>query len=252
MMFYIIRIFYSFIIIFILYTFLIIYQKYSNALFKKNMKFISTDNNTLYTNPEKKQINIELVVTIPSHLIINTNNKTYSIRNILTNHELSEIQFDKLSEKIIKIYLCNKQLYENIFFDKKNNRIKNIDDFYIFHKKYLQKDRNYNILLKLYNNDNDYMYIFIDNYKMIKIVKYIEYNNICNIIENKGGIFLIKDHNKYYITHGGYVKENNDLSHEQIINIFFNNNVNENDKNYKILNNFHKIKIYYFICTLID
>ena len=84
---------------------------------------------------------------------------------------------------------------------------------------------------------------------MIKIIHNDEYNDICNMIEKNNGIFMLNDTNKNYIIgFGSYTQSK--INSDDIKKIFFSNSVNcELNKNFKILNNFQFIKIYFYICN---
>lgn len=226
----IINLFYSFIIILIYY---IIY--YSNNIILLILK--KKSNNNL--------INIKNIINNPTYININTIDNIKI--NIINKDLINIINKNYHAKNIINCYIYNKYIFENLFYNNNKSIIYDLKTFYKFQKNNLNNN-NYNILFKFYNND-DFLYIYVKNNNLIKIKKYEEYNKICNIATNNK-IFITKDkNNKYYINYIEY--KNYLIKKKEIKNIFFKNNFNINNKNYKILNKFQNVKIYYFTTTKI-
>jgi len=205
---------------------------------------------------EKTSVNLNLLVNKPSHLNVN-NIDNMNIKFL--NENLKNLSNDHNSEKIIESYIYNKQIYNYLFTDNNGNiKITDLKSFYELHKKYFTEkiDNKYNILLKFYNDNHTYLYIFVKNNNLIKIKKYEEYDKICELVENNNNIFLIKykkniknNTNENYITHSGYI--NCSITKQEIKNTFFHNS-NSDNKNYKILTDFKNIKIFFYVSTKIN
>ena len=271
---YIANIFYSFLIISLIYTLLIIYKKYSYQILnkfnlilnkfksepeksksqKKKYKINMSDRVEILKDKfgikstEKTIINLKFLINKPSHLITNTvNNFEIDFLKI----DLKNILIDINNKNIIKSYIYNKHIYNYLFVNSDNtNKITDLDSFYLFHKNnILEKSKyKYNILLKFYNKEPVYLYIFVNNNNLIKIKKYEEYDKICELIENKNNIFLIKSDNNHFITHGGFISTQ--ITKQDIKKIFF-ADTNTHNKNFDILNKFSYIKIYFYTSTIV-
>lgn len=217
-------------------------------ILKDRFKIKSTEN----TMP-----NLKFLLTRPSHF--NSNNLTNNqqiinelMKNSLIEEQLNDISNNKKIVKLIETYVYNKYLFENFFEDVNGSKIKDLKTFYNIHKKYIEKkkDNMYNILLKFHNIDLSYLYIFVNNSNLIKIKKYEEYNKICDLVESGNNVFLIKDEkNTHFITHCNYIKQN--INQEQVKSIFF-KNIDYDDKNFKILNKFENVSIYFYVSTKIE
>jgi hypothetical protein len=206
------------------------------------------------TEKTKTNINFKLIVKKPTYLNINKiNNNINTHIQIKKNDNLKCFIDNKNNYKIIKSYISNKKNFHNMFIKKNGNfKIKNLKTFSIFHKKNFNNNIEKNILLKFYNNDIDYIYIFVNDNNLIKILNFEEFDKITELIENNNNIFLISENiNENYISHGGYI--NCDVSKKELKKIFFNNSnkINKKNKNYNILVNYKSIKIFFYISTLI-
>lgn len=208
---------------------------------------------------EKTNINKKFIIHKPSYLNVNTNTNTdINIDNYIKNdlkYFLSDNdEKNKKIIKIIKIYIKNKKYFYDLFVNSGGNfKINNLESFDIYCKKKSQYNINNNILLKFYNNLDDFLYIYVDsNNNLKKIINFEEYKKITDLICDNNNIFLIKENlNNNYITYGGYTEC--DVSKKQLKQIFFNNcKKNELNKNYTILNNFKKLQIFFYVSTLIN
>jgi hypothetical protein len=281
---YIIYIIYSFIVLLILYLCLQIYKKYSYIIFdiidkeiiisdkkseKKNKKYYSPFKSKTtkkikklksqykIKSTEKTYEDIKFVSNKPTYIYLNDINS--NIFNIETINNLEKIKNYNSNDNIKKIthdYLKTKQEFYNLFVNQENGKyfINNLNEFELFHKNNTLYNSNSNILIKFYNNDETYIYIFVNQNKMIKIINDEEYDNICTMIEKNNGIFMLEDSNitnNYIIGYGSYTQS--DLNLEDIKKIFFTSISNyELNKNYKILSEFKYIKIYFYICKEIS
>lgn len=217
-------------------------------ILKDKFKIKSTEN----TLP-----NLKFILVKPSHF--NSNNIISDskfvdklLNNSLVNNEFNTLPNNKKITGLVRTYMYNKYLFKNLFQDSNGLKIKDLGTFYDTHKKYIEKkeDNMYNILLKFYNDDLSYLYIFVNNSNLIKIKKYDEYNKICDLIESGNNIFLIRDDkNIHYVTHCSYIKHN--INQEQIKSVFF-KNIDQNNKNFKILSKFGNIAIYFYVSTKIE
>lgn len=287
---YIIYTFCIFIIISIIYLFIKYIKKYTvnfkwlylnnnykndNKNFNENIIGI-TDRVEILKNKygikstERTNINKKFIIHKPSYLNVNiiktnTNTDTNTNTNIDTNinkyikNDLKYLLLDNNEKnnkiiKIIKIYIKNKKYFNDLFVNSDCSfKINNLESFDLFCKKKSNNNINSNILLKFYNNFDDFIYIYVDNNNNLKkIINFEEYKNITDLICNNNNIFLIKENqNNNYITYGGYTEC--DVSKKQLKQIFFNNyKKNELNKNYIILNNFKKLQIFFYVCTLIN
>ena len=274
---YIIYIVYSFLILFVLYISLLLYKKFSYHVFNSEEKIILSEKKTKkkkvsltsttnkiknikkcfkIKSTEKTYEDIKFISTKPNYINIKNSNTPNEIVNKTIYGDLKKIKDysnDNSVQKITSIYFDTKQQFYDIFVNTENDEffIKNLNDFCLFHKNNMNQT-NINILLKFYNEDNDlYMYVFVNQNKMIKIIYNDEYNNICDIIEKNNGIFILNDYdiiNKYFIGYGNYTKS--ELNLNDVKNIFFPNTNNyETNKNYKLFSEFKFIKIYFYICN---
>jgi len=285
---YIIYIIYSFLVLFVLYVCLQIYKKYSFHIYKsqekvfssekylekKNNKF-KTDSNTLNNSnkirnlkkkfkiksTEKTFEDIKFIANKPNYININ-NTGSEMIFNLIPNNKMinnykkiKNYTSDNKIQEITKIFLSTKQEFYNIFVNTETDEyfIKNLNDFCLFHKMLMNNSNilNSNILLKFYNEINEYIYVYVSKNKMTKIIYNEDYNNISNMIEKNNGIFiLINDNEEYYIGCGNYIQSEINLT--DIKNVFFSNiNDYKSDKNYRLFSKFKFIKIYFYICNKI-
>ena len=280
---YIIYIIYSFLLLFGLYICLLIYKKYSFVIFNlfdneiitsekcsekknKHIKYhTSMMSNTLkkinkikckfkIKSTEKTYEEIKFIAQKPNYInLSNINEYKFNFNNINKLDKIKNYDDDILVQKITKVYLKTKQEYTSQFVCSKTNKyfITDINDFCLFHKKNLSN--NSNILIKFYNMDSlpEHKYIFVDQYKMIKIINNKEYDNICDMIEKNNGVFMLEDDNgNNIIGYGSYSQSQ--LVHLDIKKIFFSNSSGcETNKNYKLLCKYTTIKIYFFICNSI-
>jgi hypothetical protein len=200
---------------------------------------------------EKTNIDLKFIVKKPTYLKINKINDIDVLLNINNKTELKNLLNNSYNKKIITSYINNKKIFRNLFLNEDGTyKIKNLDSFNILHKKNLKEKIDYNILLKFYNED-EYIYIFVNNDNLIKITNNDEYDYMTNLIENKNDIFLIEESkNKInFITHSGYTEC--DITEEKIRKIFFNNSKILN-KNFNLLIKFTNLKIFFYVVTQID
>ena len=211
---------------------------------------------SICTNNLKKINNLKNQYKIMS--TENTKQNTYYIFSIPINTNINILyEQNKLdiNQLVKNTFLENKRLFHKIFFKNSICLINGLFDFQNFqinnliNNKYISSK--YNILLKFSNKSNEYLYISVKGYDMIKIIKYYEYDNICNKIENDK-IFIMKNQEnhemkEYYIIHGNFITET--INSDTIKKIFFNNRIKT--YNYEILKKFDNIKIYYYVCTKI-
>jgi len=262
---YIMYIGYSFLVLFVIYIGIIMYKKYSYYIYGAKDKIIlsekSSKKNSKQNNINSKQNNIndikkyfkikstektyediKFISNIPNYININTSINT----NPNTNN--TEIQ------NITNIFIETKQKFYDNFVNSNNENyfIDNLDNFYLFYKNNLNQSNDFknNILLKFYNDDNSkYIYVYMDQNKMIKIIYNEEYDNICDMIEKNRGIFILNDESKnsYFAGYGYFSKS--EITKENIKNIFFTNLKNfESNKNYKLFCEYKFIKIYFYVC----
>ena len=131
-------------------------------------------------------------------------------------------------------------------------KIKDLSSFYEFHKRGItsEKGNSYNILLKFYNNDMTYLYIFVNSNNLIKIKSHQEYDKLCELFEHNNNIFLIRDdEGAHYITHGSHITQK--INEKEIKSIFFRDTSHLNNKNYDMLCQFENVKIYFYTSTKI-
>ena len=223
-----------------------IFLKNKNSSIGNNIEILK--NKYGIKSTEKTNINLKFVVKKPSFLNANKDYNNVNI-DIKKNENLKCFINDKNSHKIIKSYISNKKKFIDTFIENGYFKITNLKTFSIFHKENLNHKVNKNLLLKFYNNENDYLYIFVNKNNLIKILNFEEYDKITELIESDNNIFLINENNnKNYITHGGFV--NCDISKKELKKIFFNNS-NKINKNYDILINYKSMKIFFYVSTLI-
>lgn len=279
---YLVYIIYSFFTLFILYICLLIYKRYSFIIFCKNNiitsekissnNYKSKKNTTSYKKKIKKiknEFKIKSTEKTYNDIMFVSNKPKYinlcekenlNIMNNLTisddglNKKFNNSEMSQKSQKlqnIAKVYLCIKQKYYDTFINPQNNSyyINNLIEFDQFHKSNF--DINSNILIKFYDNDinNNYMFVFVNGNKIIKITQIEEYDKITSMIEQNDGIFLLENEetkNEYYICYGSYIQSK--TNQEEIKKIFFINVFKpEKDKNYLLLSEYKLIKIYFFI-----
>ena len=279
---YVIYIGYSFSVLFILYLCLLVYKKYSYIIFDSREKIIlsekyhkkksnkisdqSTSNKIKnikkyfkIKSTEKTFEDIKYISNKPNHINVNKDNlinNTFENKNIEHFKKIKNFNNDITVKKITNVYLNTKQKFYDAFVNAENNEyfINNFDDFYLFHKNNINHtnfNKN-NILLKFFNqDDNKYIYLYVKQSEMIKIIYYEEFDNICKMIEKNNGIFILNDgteKNKYFIGYGHFIQS--DLNLNNLKNIFFHNIKNyELDKNYKLFCEFNLIKIYFYVCN---
>ena len=232
------------------------YNKYIYSLFynsKSSDKITKSDRVEILKDKynikstEKTNIDLKFIIKKPTHLKINHVNTKLNIYNKI---ELKNFLNSIYNKKIINSYIYNKKIFANLFLnDDHTYKIKNLESFNIYHKKNLNNKIDSNILLKFYNDD-EYIYIFVNNNNLIKIINNDEYDCVTNLIENKNNIFLIQENkNINFITHGGYIEC--DINKEKIKKIFFNNSKKINE-NFNLLIKFCKLKIFFYVSTQIE
>lgn len=284
---YIIYIIYSFLFLFCSYICLLIYKKYSFTIFNLSNDEILTNekysekvnkkknynkyHTSLVSNTSKKIKNIKSQYKIkstektyeeikfisqkPNYInLSNINMHKFNFKNIIGIHKIKNYNDDILIQKITEVYLKTKQEFISQFVCSETNKyfINNINEFSSFHKNNLPNCSNTNILIKFYNGNNlpEHKYIFVNQYKMIKIINNEEYDNICNMIEKNNGTFMLEDTNNNIIGYGSYLQS--EITSSDIKKIFFSNSPNcEINKNYKLLCEYTNIKIYFYVCNLI-
>jgi hypothetical protein len=260
------------------YICVIIYTKYSEKIFekigysKKNLvkkDILENNKNNLSILKDKfgikstekttNKLIFNNIVDLPNYFKYNIYNETDENKNINIDSDNLKI-YDKhinnnnFIKKTVLTYSYNKLLYKNLFLDENDNcKIKNLKEFYELQKKHIseQVKIDYNILLKFYNQIGEYIYIFVDNNNLIKIIKHEEYDKISKLLEDSG-IFIVKDSKKNinYITYGGFIESKIDL--EEIKEFFFNKKTFKNNKNFTLLQNFKYIKIFFYVSTRIN
>lgn len=200
--------------------------------------------------------NLKLIVKKPNYFKFNSIKNEKMILNLTgKNNELEHYIDNKNNEKIICLYIYNKNIFKSLFFNSDEHIIKDLESFNEFQKK-SHSIINYNILIKFFNNfnENEYLYLYVDKNNLVKIINNEDFDNIANLIENKNNIFLIQENNESkdninnYITYGDYIEDN--VTKKQIKKIFF-PNANEKNKNFITLKKFNSIKIYFYVSTLL-
>lgn len=281
---YIIYIVYSFLILFGIYLCILIYQKYSFSLYdnveniitseklfsknyecgkknKINKKNINLENNKIeklkkkfkIKSTEKTYEEIKFISNKPNYINLNIITNANNINNdiICEIKKIKDYQKNELTKKITNIYIETKQIFFNYFVNNENGKyfINDLNDFCLFHKSNM--DKNYNILIKFYfKNKSEYLYIFVNKNKMIKITYNDDYDNICELIEKNNGPFMMQeyDKNSHYICYGSFISCDN--SNEKLKNLFFTNVSNYvADKNFQLMSKYEFIKIYFYICN---
>jgi len=287
---YIIYIIYSFLFLFCVYICLLIYKKYSFVIFNLyDNEIITSEKCSVKTNKKNNKPNgyhtslisntSKKIKKIKSQYKIKSTEKTYeeikfvthkpnyiNLSNSLDMQKFNFVNIDGLDkiknynndvviQKITKVYLETKQEFISQFVCSETNKyfITDINNFSLFHKNNLSNNSNINILIKFYNSDDsqEHKYIFVNQYKMIKIINNKEYDNICNMIEKNNGVFMLEDDiGNNIIGYGSYSQSQ--LNSSDIKNIFFSNSTDyKTNKNYKLLCKYTSIKIYFYICNLI-
>lgn len=280
---YIIYIIYSFLFLFCSYICLLIYKKYSFIIFNLFNDEIITSEKTIKKTKKHKVYNTSLISNtskkikkIKSQYKIKSTEKTYeeikfitqkpnyinlsninaykfNFENINRLDKIKNYNDDVIVQKITKVYLETKQEFISQFVCSDTNKyfITDINNFGFFYKNNLSN--NLNILIKFYNDDKllEHKYIFVNQYKMIKIINNKEYDNICDMIEKNNGAFMLEDDDgNNIIGYGSYSQSQ--LNPLDIKKIFFSNASGcESNKNYKLLCEYTSIKIYFFICNSI-
>jgi hypothetical protein len=255
----------------------LLYKKYSFLIVKSKDKIICSEESVKKNIKVKKNTKIEQdkINKMKKYFKIKSTEKTFEeIKFIADKPNYININTDiinknsNLSKKktyskedtlnITTIFLNTKQKFYDIFVNTNDGEyfINNLDDFCLFYKNNFNQTNNFqnNILLKLYNPDNEkYMYIYVEQNKMIKIMHNDEYDNICSMIEKNNGIFILKiedSKDNYFIGYGHYTQS--ELNNENIKNVFFENLKNyELNKNYKLFCEFKFIKIYFFVLNIL-
>ena len=125
--------------------------------------------------------------------------------------------------------------------------------FYILYKELIKNDiKNYNVVLKLYDEKNNSLYICLDKNILIKINKYSIYEEILdNLTFNN--TFIIKDKTNYYMSIGNFI--NTDINQNIIKKIFFKNydlQDKKYKKNYNLMKKYNRLTIMFWISTKID
>lgn len=285
---YIIYIIYSFLFLFCSYICLLIYKKYSFAIFNLyNNEILTSEkysdkvnkkknhnkyNTSLLSNTTKKikkikskykikstektYEEIKFISQKPNYInLSNINMHKFNFKNIIGIDKIKNYNDDDSIQKITEVYLKTKQEFIYQFVCSETNKyfINNINEFSLFHKNNLPNCSNINILIKFYNENNlpEHKYIFVNQYKMIKIINNEEYDNICNMIEKNNGTFMLEDtNNNNIIGYGSYSQS--EITSSDIKKIFFSNYPNcKTNKNYKLLCEYNSIKIYFYVCNVI-
>jgi hypothetical protein len=258
---------YTFIIISFIYGLLFLYKKRAQKKFKllnaksNKIQFNVNANNKIKNSKIEKveklknKFNIlstektlknNLINVIQMNNIFNFNNNNYKKKitsNILDNFNLD----NKLTIPIIKSYMNTKEIYDNLF---ENINIGNLKDFHNFYSNKIINNNNLkcNIILKFFDEKN-FLYIRMEENTLIKINNNIEYENLFNKL-NKNNYFLINYNNEHYLSIGNfnYINfDNNDL-----LSTFFNEHNYIDNKNYKLLSNYKKVYIIYWISSNIN
>lgn len=188
---------------------------------------------------------------LPSQLI-------NEIKNKFNKKKVESIEnFDNLFNPILTSFINSKIIYNKIFESSGKPIINDINNFISIYKNIVTtKDKylGFNIIIKLYNDENntkeyDEKYISMKKNTLVKINNTSSYKDIDNILA-KNKIFLIVNKDQYYISYGNTY--NSEINSEQIKEIFF-NKVNLSDekiyKNYEMFCKFKKITFIYWVCT---
>lgn len=286
---YIIYIIYSFLFLFSIYICLLMYKNFSFVIFdlfdneiitsekcsekinkkknKHNVYHTSLISNTLkkikkiksqykIKSTEKTYEEIKFVTHKPNYInLSNVDIQKFNFENIDELDKIKNYNNDEVVQKITKVYLVTKQEFISHFVCSETNKyfINNINDFSLFHKNNLSNNSNANILIKFYDGDNspEHKYIFVNQYKMIKIINNNEYDNICNMIEKNNGAFMLEDDSgNNIIGYGSYSQS--PLNPSDIKKIFFSNSANcDSNKNCKLFCEYTSIIIYFYVCNSI-
>jgi len=187
---------------------------------------------------------IEKIIDLPKYTNIIIFNETNIPQNILKNFDTNK----KFVNPIINSFIICKKVFNTLFMNEDKKIINNIDNFNKIYKNLIVNEENYNIILKLYNDD-DYKYIIMKNNILLKIINNSELEKILYEIKNNK-IFLLKKDKKIFLALGDYY--DSEISSSQIKNIFFNSldlNIEKNNNNYLLMKNFKKIIIIYLVCN---
>lgn len=207
---------------------------------------------------ERTKINLKYVIDKPSHLNVTNTTKMHNNSDMINifNDDfykgIEQLQNDEKTMRIMKAYIYNKYMFSYFFGNDDGLKIKDLSSFYEFHKRGImsEKGNSYNILLKFYNNDMTYLYIFVNSNNLIKIKSHQEYDKLCELFEYNNNIFLIRDDKgAHYITHGSCITQK--INEKEIKSIFFRDTSHLNNKNYDMLCQFENVKIYFYTSTKI-
>lgn len=159
----------------------------------------------------------------------NNNNTKYIINHYFKNYN------NDLSKNIINSYLICKQNIDKLSL----HNYSTLKEFIELYKNNIVKNNNhsYNIILKFYNNDNNFKLVHMKNFQLIKITNNDKYLDILNSIQYKK-IFASSSGNDNLISFGECITL--DCSNNDIVSIF--NNNNHNNKNE--FDNFNHVNIY--------
>lgn len=227
--------------------------KKQNKSINKIRKNIIKKSNTIdvLTIPLNSTISESLFKKLPSKLIDDIRNK-FNKKKVESTEN-----FDNIFNSILPAFINSKIMYKKIFEPKGKPIINDINNFISIYKDIVTTNDiyiGYNIVIKLYNDENntkesDEKYISMKKNTLIKINNTTSYKNIDNIL-TKNKIFLMIDKDQYYISYGNTF--NSEINSEQIKEIFF-NKVNLSDekiyKNYQMFCKFKKITFIYWIGT---
>lgn len=227
---------------------------------KKSKKHYKSENNTIKDkivsknelNSDYKRSNLIKYIYAPTNLSISNLYKYKIPDNIIRIFKI-KCNNQNILNKILISFYNTKFIFNKLFINEEGFEIINNNNTFInLYKTIISKKIiGYNICLKFFNS-NDILFIYMKNYKLIKIKNN---KNLKLILENiqKNKIFILKKKNNYLLSYGKFLTINNN---DDIINLFFkknliNNNIKDN-QNYEIISKFDYITIFYWISSPID
>jgi hypothetical protein len=261
---------YSFFIVSFLYIIIKVYENFIKDIYIKkiiktpkkistkssikdnDMKTILKKKNTI-SNILKKKYNINSsedlqkdinFILKPSILTIYETQNFNIANSIIKNFDI----LNNNTVPIVKSFVLCKYTFNNLF-----SNVSCINSFYDFYKNIIKvESKNYNIIIKFYNNDDDYLFIYLDKNTLIKIKNPKGYDEIKNSL-SKNNSFIIKDNDNYYMSFGKQI--NSFINKDIIKKIFFNKIDLDNDnnrKNFNLITKFNKLTIIFWISTKIN
>lgn len=178
----------------------------------------------------------------PKYIITIDTDITSIPQNIIDYYENNNYTLNKNNLNTINAFLISKLYFNKIF---PNNCFNDLNTFTCFYKNLiLNKNIEYNICLKLYNND-EYIYLYLVNNTIIKIINTNPYKYIENRLANNNVVLLVKD-NKIILCYGKCI----DCDFDLIIFKDFLNITSQTLLNH--LEKFSNIKIFFWIAKAIN